>query len=418
MKKMHRIMAIATSLAISVSLTTMPALAYVRFEGTLPDTTGKTLSLVMTNTDNSLSISGIVKDGIFDDYSDLYGMKTREGIEINASNLQEIWVNAHSHNPQYKWGDWTYGTYELTCVYNDGSQDAVWEFGAYRVMPDFPVEKEVTDCGHYENFGTENQKKISDRGDYHFCKQADGTLKWTNGIYNHKELDVPYTVLATKMECVTYVRNDAEPMPIDTHVYKTITERDMYLSSFRTFSNAYSLVYEGEFAVPTLYEFSQTKLDDSFKNQVIHYRLIDFYDTHYFEDGYITFGEDGLVQERYVERSGEMGPPDAGLILLTDETPQKNEYFWPKEVEVTRLNENGVEVHDSTMKVPQPKNSGVIVKGDVNVDGKVNHCDLVIFKKFVLGNNNLKLGTFLNSDMNSDGQVDEADYELLKQSVK
>ncbi|MCR5195250.1 MAG: hypothetical protein K6D38_02950 [Pseudobutyrivibrio sp.] len=416
MKKFYKLAACAASLALSISVTSLTANAYVRFEGNPPDATGKTLTLKMANTYENLAISGVVKDGVFDDYSDLYGMKTRDGIEINAGNLKDIWVNAHNCNPQYKWGDWTYGVYELDCVYNDGSK-AVWEKGVYRVMPDFPVEKEITDTGHYENYGTENQKKISDRGDYHFRKQTDGTMKWTDGIFNHPELDVPYTVLATKMECVTYVRDDAEPMPIDTHVYKTITERDMYLSSFRTFSNAYSLVYEGEFAYPTLYDFSQTKLEDKFKNEVIHYRLIDFYDTQYFEDGYITFKDDGTVKERFVERSGKMAPPDAGLVLLTDETPQKNEYFWPKEIEITKLDENGVETHDSVMQVPQPEVSGVIIKGNVNNDDKVDYSDVLVLENYINNGGETSLAILVNGDMNSDGKVDATDLDLLKQSI-
>lgn len=417
MKKLRKMAAVAASVVVSIIMTTLPVSAYVRFEGTPPDVTGKTLTLKMANTDESLVITGVVKDGAFDDYSDLYGMKTNSGRVITAGNLQDIWVDAHSKNPDYKWGDWTYGSYELDCVYDDGSQNAVWEKGVYRIMPDFPVEKEITDCGYYENYGTADQKTVSDRGDYHFIKQADGTLKWTNGIYNKPELDVPYTVLATKMECVTYVRDDAEPMPIDNHVYKTIAERDMYLSSFRTFSNAYSLVYEGEFAYPTLYDFSQTKLDPKFKNEVIHYRLIDFYDTSYFEDGYITFNEDGTVKERFVERSGKMGPPDAGLVLLADETPQKNEYFWPTEVEITRIDENGVEVHDSVMQIPQPQVSGVIIKGNVNLDNVIDNSDLVKLENYIQGNGELSLGESLNADMNSDGVVDATDLELLKVSI-
>ena len=239
----------------------------------------------------------------------------------------------------------------------------------------------------------------------------------TNGIKNYPELDVPYTVLATKMECVTYVRNDAEPMPIDTHVYKTITERDMYLSSFRTFSNAYSLVYEGEFAVPTLYDFSQTKLDEKFKDEIIHYRLIDFYDTHFFEDGYITFNEDGSVKERYVERSGQMGPPDAGLILLTDEIPQKHEYFWPTEVEVTKLNAEDKEEHDSTLAIPQPEHSGVIIRGDVDEDETKGVSDIIKLQKYLLNQISFNLGEFLNADMNNDGQADIYDIALLKREV-
>ena len=370
MKKLQKVLAMVAICGVSFSLTDIPVNAYVRFEGTAPDTTGKTLFLSMNNSDESLAITGIVQDGIFDDLSDLYGMSTSEGVVITEDILKDIWVNAHNKNPQYEWGDWTYGEYELTCIYNDGSSNAVWESGVYRIMPNFPVEKEITDCGYYENVGTENQKKISDRREYHYLKQEDGTLKWTNGIKNYKELDVPYTVLATKMECVTYVKNDDAIMPIDSHVYKTITEQDMYLSSFRTYSNAYSLVYEGEFAVPTLYDFSQTKLDEKYKNQEIHYRLIDFYDTQYFEDGIIIFGDDGKVKERYVERSGRMSTPEKGLILETDETPQKNEYFWPKTVEVTRIDENGEEVHDSTMVIPQPEKSGVIIDVKIYLDNK------------------------------------------------
>ena len=112
-----------------------------------------------------------------------------------------------------------------------------------------------------------------------------------------------------------------------------------------------------------------------------------------------------------------MGPPDAGLVLLADETPQKNEYFWPTEVEITRIDENGVEVHDSVMQIPQPQVSGVIIKGNVNLDNVIDNSDLVKLENYIQGNGELSLGESLNADMNSDGVVDATDLELLKVSI-
>lgn len=418
--KKHITRLTAALLAVTAcAASAVPASAYVRFEGTPPDTAGKTLYLNLRNTDDSIVFEHqVVADGIFDSMEDFYGMTMKDGTVITEENLQQVWTDAHSKNPRYQWGDWTYGDYDLTCVYDDGSQDAAWEHGVYRIMPDFPVEKELTDTGIIRNYGTDTEEKVSDRGEYRFQRQADGTLKWTNGIYNHPELDVPYTVLATKMECVTYTRNDSEPLPIDSHVYKTIVEQDLYLSSFRGFSNNYSLIYEGDFAVPTLFRFADTGLPESCIGDVIHYRLVDFYDTFLFEDGYITFNEDGTVKDRFVERSGSIGPDGkASLMFTMDETPQMRDYFWPTEVEITAFDENGNEVHEDTVTVQQPSASGIILKSDVDMDGSVTVADAIALQKYLLGRESISFGSSLNADINSDGLVNIYDLTLLKKQL-
>ena len=47
MKKLQKVLAMVAICGVSFSLTDIPVNAYVRFEGTAPDTTGKTLFLSM-----------------------------------------------------------------------------------------------------------------------------------------------------------------------------------------------------------------------------------------------------------------------------------------------------------------------------------------------------------------------------------
>ena len=416
-----KLTALAVLTAMTASMTAVPASAYDCFNGTPPDVSGITLYLNFQNTDQSLVIeNAVVEDGIFDDLSDFYGMTNKaDGETITAENMVELWDKyfGGEKNPNYKWGDWVYGLYDLTVVRNE-TGEAFWEEGKYRSMPDFPLEKEVTDSGVWENYGTENQTKISDKTDYHFIRQEDGTLFWTNGIQSRPELDVCYTVLATKLECVTYTRNDSEPLPIDTHIFKSLVERDLYLSSMRGFSNSYSIVYEGNFRQPTLYKFSDSELPEEYQNEIIHYRMVDFYDTMMFEDGYIRFDENGNVKDRFVERSGMISPDGkAGLTLVMDETPQMKDYFWTKEVPITKIDENGEEVPDGTFEVPQPEHSGIIQKTDVNMDGETNVTDVVALHKYLLGKETISFGSYLNADANADGKVNIFDLALLKKQL-
>ena len=428
MSRITKAISVLTLVAMTASMGALPASAYLRFEGNPPDPTGTTLYLDFENTDGSIVFNKqVVADGLFDDMTDFYGMTNSiDGTVITEENIQEVWMNAYGgeKNPNYKWEDWTYANYSLTCVHDD-TGEAVWEDGKYRAKPDFPVEKELIDSGYYIDYGKDTEQKVSDKSDYHFQERADGTLKWTNGIQSRPELDVCYTVLSTKMEAVFYTRNDAEPLPIDNNVYKTIVEQDLYLSSFRGFSNAYSLVYEGEFAYPTIYDFSQTKLPEEYKGDKIHYRLVDMYNTGLIEDGYLLFNKDGSVKDRFVERSGMISPDGkAGLTLVFDETPIQRDYFWPTEVPMTKIDAEGNEVDNGTFAVPQAEFSGVVKElseetllGDADCNGKVDIIDVITVNKTTFGKDTISDQGLINCDLNRNDVPDATDSLIIMKMV-